>query len=89
MAINEKMRFMNQAQEMCWGVACRTCSEMIALAKVVFDAEGKPLPPALPAPYQFEVECPHGHGLQTYSSVEVIMFQAPAAREVRTHPAFR
>ena len=81
--------YMNQAQEMYWGVACRTCSETIALARVVFDTEGKPIPPPLPAPYQFEAECPHGHGRETYSGVEVIMFQGLAALGFRTHPAFR
>lgn len=80
---------MPESQQMYWGVACRTCSEMIGLARVAFDVEGKPIPPPLASPYQFEAECPHGHPCETYSSVEVIMFEGPAALEFRPHPAFR
>jgi len=80
---------MTEALEMYWGVACRTCSEMIALASVAFDAEGKPIPPPLPEPYQFETECLNGHIHETYSRAEVIMFHAPTAVVFTTHPAFR
>ena len=85
----EERPFMNETQKMYWGVACRTCTEMVALARVAFDAEGKPIPPPLPSPYQFEAECPRGHGCETYSRNEVIMFQGPAALEFQTHPAFQ
>jgi hypothetical protein len=79
---------MNQAQQMYWGVACRTCSEMIALAKVSFDPDSHPIPPPLPSPFQFEAACPRGHSRETYSRNEVIMFQGPEALNFRTHPAF-
>jgi len=80
---------MNETQEMYWGVACRTCSEMIPLARVAFDAEGNPIPPPLPAPFQFETDCPHGHARETYSRTEVIMFHGPTALKFQTHPAFQ
>ena len=80
---------MNQPQQMYWGVACRTCSEMVPLARVAFTAEGNPVPPHLPSPYQFEADCPGGHGCETYSRNEVIMFHGPSALEFHTHPAFQ
>ena len=80
---------MNQAQQMYWGVACRTCSEMVPLARVAFDAEGKPIPPPLPSPFQFDAECSRGHIGEAYARVEVIMFQGPSALEFQPHPAFR
>lgn len=80
---------MNEPQQMYWGVACRTCSEMIALARVTFGPEGHPIPPPLPSPYQFEAECPRGHARVTYSRNEVIMFQGLEALDFQTHRAFR
>ena len=80
---------MTETQEMYWGVACRTCREMVALSRVAFNDERTPIAPPLPAPYQFEVECPHGHARETYSRAEVIMFQAPTRLEFTTHTAFR
>jgi len=79
---------MAEAKMMYWGVQCPVCSEIIGLAAVNFDTDGRAIPPS-PSPDPFEAECHSGHIRGIFSKSQVVMFEGPLALGFQTHPAFR